>query len=173
MFSLDLIVSEARNNVYFVFAPPISQGTPHVRRKWSGVQAAGQRSFTTMCSGRSSTCPGRRRRARADTWTSSACAARACPTSPPPWGRGQRALGPRPPHRWTNWIASTDPLLSPHLCSYPAMTAEISEEDICVFCYGWNWAQCWQHHCHRLIYYHGWCACLDMPIYAGTASCFR
>lgn len=80
----------------------VSQDTPPVRRRWSGVQAASQRSFTATSSVRSSSCPGKRRKGRADTWTSSASAAGASQTSSPPWGRGLHDPGPRPLRRSTS-----------------------------------------------------------------------
>ncbi|KAK6321080.1 hypothetical protein J4Q44_G00080560 [Coregonus suidteri] len=50
-----------------------------------------------------SSCPGRRRKERVDTWTSSASAARVSPTSSPIWGN-QHDSEPHPPRRSTSWI---------------------------------------------------------------------
>lgn len=85
----------------------LCQAIRHIRRKSRSGRGVVRRSSTTTSRGPSSACPGRRRRGRAATWTSSV-------SSPSPsltWRRRQRTF-PRtswwwctPARRWMNWTS--------------------------------------------------------------------
>lgn len=78
----------------------------HIKRKSKNDQEVAQRSFTTTSRGPSSACPGKRRKAKAATWTSSVSS-----PSPSQTWRQQQQTSPRtswlctPAPKWTNWTS--------------------------------------------------------------------
>ena len=84
----------------------LRQVTLHIKRKSRNDQEVVQRSFTTMSRDPSSGCPGKRRRAKAATWTSSVSS-----PSPSPTWRRQQQTSPRTSWwctlapKWMNWTS--------------------------------------------------------------------